>query len=165
MTVRLFTVKGMGGTFGLFDSGILDVRREVLSISGVKDGGVFTFPQRDVLLAECYRARQRGERIAIVGHSLGCVTACSVTDYMPVDLLALYDTAGAAPSKLGKNTALALDFADAAASVAPDFRPQAVAGYESRIRRYRGSMGHVQCAFNPQWRSILIDLIRRLASR
>lgn len=165
MTVRLYTVEGMGGTFNLWDAGIHNVRDDMLKIPGVFNGGTYTFPQRDQLLAQYRRDRksQPGEKRVIIGHSLGCVTACSITDYETVNMLALFDCAGGVPSRLGKNTGLALDFADVAASIAPDFRPQAVPGYESRIKRYQGNMGHVQCPFNPQWRAILKSEMERLA--
>lgn len=165
MTVKLYTVEGMGGTFNLFDNGIHDVRRDLLTMPGVKPGGVYTFPQRNSLLIDIRETRHANpkSKIAIIGHSLGCVTACSITDYLFVDLLALFDTAGAVPSRLGKNTGLALDFADVAGSIAPDFRPMPVPEYESRIRRYSGNMGHVQCPYNPQWRAILKSEMGMLA--
>lgn len=171
MIVHVYIVKGMGGAWGLFDAGMNFVRGELDKMPGVVDGGIFTYPQRDQIVA-LIRARRRANpasKIAIVGHSLGAVTACSVTDYVPVDLIALYDLAGAMPSRLGKNTGLALDFYDVAADIVPEWRPEAVRGYEkrangeARIVRYQGRMGHVQCAFNQSWLRILKREIEILA--
>lgn len=163
--VRLYTVKGLGGTFGLFDQGILDCCSECLAIPGIRDGGVYTFPQRDYLVAQIRndRAANPSLKIAIIAHSLGCVTAMSVTDYMPVDLIAAFDCAGGAPSRAGRNTKLCLDFRDVAGSIAPDFEIRAVPGFESRIRHYIGNMGHVQCPYNLKWRTILRSELAILA--
>lgn len=158
--IRGFFVKGMGGSFRLFDAGILDVRADLLANDLVLDGGTFTYPRRDALVAFVRNAISRGEKVAIFGHSLGAVTGCSVTDYCKVDLLVLYDIAGAVPSKLGRNTIQCLDFYDVAADVVPEWRPEAIKGYENRIRRYRGALGHVQCPFNADWRRIVKATLR-----
>lgn len=110
------------------------------------------------------RARNPAARFMVMGHSLGAVTATYVTDSDAVDVLALYDIAGGAPSPLARNTRLCLDFYDAAFDIVPEWRPVMRPGYENRLRTYRGNMGHVQCVFNPHWLGILIGEIRRLAA-
>ena len=157
MTVRAYFIKGLGGTFGLYDAGIKDVRSDLVSMPGVRDGGMYTYPQRDYLVAQIRndRAVNSSLKIAVLGHSLGAVTAMSVTDYLPVDFVVLFDVAGGVPSRVGKNTKLCFDMYDVAADMVPEWRPQAVPGYESRIKQYRGALGHVQCPFNKQWRAII----------
>lgn len=168
--VHLYFVKGMGGTFSLFDDGIEYVQRECLAVPKTIGGGMFTFPMRDKLAAAVQNVHRVSPKdaVAIVGHSLGAVTAASVTDYTYVDLVAMYDVAGANPSPFARNTGLALDFYDVAADMVPEFRPRCVKGFElrpdgsQRLRHYKGAMGHVQCPFNREWLNILKAEIRAL---
>jgi hypothetical protein len=78
----------------------------------------------------------------VIGHSMGAAAATYVTDYVKVDLLVLYDLAGMAPSKLGKNTGRCIDIYDVIPDLVPEWRVQAVKGHEHKIDRWTSQHGH-----------------------
>jgi pimeloyl-ACP methyl ester carboxylesterase len=93
-------------------------------------------------IANEIKKQPKGSRTVVVGHSMGAATATYVTDLVPVDLLVLYDLAGKVPSKLGKNTAKCIDIYDTIPDLVPEWRVEAVAGYEKRIDRWYSQHGH-----------------------
>lgn len=83
-----------------------------------------------------------GSTTIVIGHSMGAASATYVTDYVPVDLLVLYDLAGSAPSMIGKNTGNVIDIYDTIPDMVPEWRVQAVKGHEGKITRWYSQHGH-----------------------
>lgn len=82
------------------------------------------------------------DKHVVIGHSLGAVMATKVTDFAKVDLLVLYDLAGAPPSMIGKNTGRVIDIYDTYPDMVPEWRVQALPGHEQKIERRYSSYGH-----------------------
>lgn len=93
-------------------------------------------------VVDAIKKQPEGSKTVVVGHSLGAAKGTRITDYCRVDLLVLYDLAGAPPSKLGKNTGRCIDIYDTIPDLVPEWRVQAVAGHENKIERWYSRYGH-----------------------
>lgn len=89
------------------------------------------------------KKQDENSKTVVIGHSMGASTATYITDLVPVDLLVLYDLAGIAPSKLGKNTGKCIDIYDTIMDLVPEWRVQPVSEkYADRIVRWTSNYGH-----------------------
>lgn len=138
-TVRVYCMYGLGGR--MWSAGIEDV----LAVNLRKIKGVICPPTRGYtqwreIVAEI-KATPNDIHV-VIGHSMGAASATYVTDHVKVDLLVLYDLAGMAPSKIGKNTGRVLDIYDVIPDMVPGWRVQAVKGHEHKIARLQSHYGH-----------------------
>jgi hypothetical protein len=123
-------------------SGMNDVLGQRLrEIPGVACPPAFKHTQWRIVVDKI-KQQPKGSRTVVAGHSMGAASATWITDFVPVDLLVLYDLAGQKPSLIGRNTKLCIDVYDTAPDLVPETRVQAVAGYEKRIKRWTTNYGH-----------------------
>lgn len=137
--VRVYCMYGLGGR--MWSAGIEDV----LATNLRKIKGVVCPPTRGYTqwreIVEEIKATPNDIHV-VIGHSMGAASATYVTDFVKVDLLVLYDLAGMAPSKIGKNTGRVLDIYDVIPDLVPEWRVQAVKGHEQKIVRLTSRYGH-----------------------
>lgn len=138
-TVRVYCMYGLGGRW--WSAGMEDV----LAVNLRKIKGVYVQPTREFgnwqeIVAEIKKTPN--DIHVVAAHSLGAVMGTKITDYVKVDLLILYDLAGATPSKLGKNTGRCIDIYDTIPDLVPEWRVQAVTGHEKKIERWYSQYGH-----------------------
>ncbi len=138
--IYVYCMYGLGGRF--WSAGIEDV----LASNIRKLPGIICPPTRQYYdwkeIVDDIRKQPKGSRTVVIGHSMGAAAATYVTDYVPVDLLVLYDLAGLAPSKLGKNTGKCIDIYDTLPDLVPEWRVEAVKGHEAKIARWYSRFGH-----------------------
>jgi pimeloyl-ACP methyl ester carboxylesterase len=161
MKTRVYCMYGLGGP--IWSAGI-----EVVLASAIrKIPGVICPPTRRYsewrdIVADIKATP--GDKHVVIGHSMGAAAATYVTDYVPVDLVVLYDLAGMAPSKLGKNTGRAIDIYDTIPDLVPEWRVQAVSGHEHKILRWYSQHGHTWQDDSPQLAERVVAEVRRLAA-
>jgi hypothetical protein len=137
--VRVYVMYGLWGR--MFSAGMEDVLATNLrKIKGVICPPTFQHGQWQIIV-DAIRNTPNDIHV-VIGHSLGGVKATKITDYVKVDLLVLYDLAGAPPSKLGKNTGRCIDIYDVLPDIVPEWRVQAVPGHEKKIERWTSTYGH-----------------------
>ncbi len=137
--VRVYCMYGLGGRW--WSAGIEDV----LAANLRKIKGVVCPPTRGYTqwLSIVQEIKQTPNDLhVVIGHSMGAGSATFVTDYVKVDLVVLYDLAGQAPSRIGKNTGRCIDIYDVIPDLVPEWRVQAVPGHEKKIERWYSQYGH-----------------------
>lgn len=137
--VRCYCMYGLGGP--IWSGGI----EYVLAANLRKIPGVIcppTYRYGDWRLIVEDIKRTPNDIHVVIGHSMGAASATYVTDYVKVDLLVLYDLAGMAPSKIGKNTGHVIDIYDTIPDLVPEWRVQALPGHEKKIERLTSRYGH-----------------------
>ena len=141
MSIYVYCMYGLGGR--IWSAGMEDVLASSIrySIPDVKVPLTRGFREWKEIVDEI-KKQPEGSKTVVIGHSMGASSATYVTDYVPVDLLVLYDLAGTPPSKIGKNTGKCIDIYDTVFDFVPEWRVQAVKGYESRIERWQSRYGH-----------------------
>jgi hypothetical protein len=137
--VRVYCMYGLGGP--IWSGGI----ETVLAANLRKIKGVIVQPTRNYgqwseIVSEIKKTPN--DIHVVIGHSLGAWAAMNVTDYVRVDLVILYDLAGHAPSKVGKNTLRCIDIYDVIPDLVPEWRVQALPGHEKKIERWTSQYGH-----------------------
>ena len=110
------------------------------------------------------KRQPKGSKTVVIGHSMGAASATYITDYVPVDLLVLYDLAGTAPSKLGKNTGRCIDVYDTVPDLVPEWRVQAVPGHEKKIDRWYSRYGHTGQDDSLQLAQKVVAEVKKLAN-
>lgn len=115
-------------------------------------------------VVDAIKKQPKDTKTVVIGHSMGAASATFVTDYVPVDLLVLYDLAGMAPSKIGKNTGRCIDIYDIIVDMVPEWRVQAVKGHEQKIDRWTSQYGHTQQDDSIDLAKKVIAEIRKLAT-
>lgn len=154
MVVRCYCMYGLGGR--LWSAGMEDVVAASLrKIPGIHVDPTRGFTQWREIIADI--KKHKGDKFAVLGHSMGAAAATYVTDYVHVDLVVCYDCAGQVPSPIAKNCERLLDFQDIGFDINPNFRPRALKGYEDRIERIVTRDGHVAQDDDP-------DLMRRVVA-
>lgn len=140
MTTYVYCMYGLGGA--LWSGGM-----EYVLASNIRDLKTVICPPtrsftqwRDIV--EEIKKQPKGSKTVVIGHSMGAASATFVTDYVSVDLLILYDLAGNAPSRIGKNTGRCIDIYDTIWDLVPEYRVQAVTGHEKKIERWTSQYGH-----------------------
>ena len=137
--VRVYVMYGLGGRW--WSAGMEDVLAVNLrKIKGVICPPTFQYGHWQIIV-EAIKNSPNDIHV-VAAHSLGAVRATQITDYVKVDLLVLYDLAGGAPSKLGKNTGKCIDIYDTIPDLVPEWRVQAVKGHEKKIERWYSQHGH-----------------------
>ncbi len=137
--VRVYVMYGLGGR--MFSSGMEDVLAVNLrKIRGVICPQTIGYGQWPVIVNAIKNSPH--DTHVVIGHSLGGWSAMNVTDHAKVDLVVLYDLAGRAPSKVGKNTGRCIDIYDVIPDMVPEWRVQAVKGHEKKIERWFSNYGH-----------------------
>ncbi len=138
--VYVYVMYGLGGA--MFSAGMEVVLAGNLRITkNVFCPPTFQFTEwREIVKA--IKQQPIGSKTVVIGHSMGAAAATFVTDEVPVDLLVLYDLAGMAPSAIGENTKRCIDIYDTVFDLVPEWRVQAVKGYENRIERWTSQHGH-----------------------
>ena len=137
--VRVYCMYGLGGP--IWSGGIETVLAANLrKIKGVIVQPTRAYTQWREIVKEI---RKTPDDIhVVIGHSMGGGAATYVTDHVKVDLVVLYDLAGQAPSRIGKNTGRVIDIYDIIPDIVPEWRVQAVPGHEKKIERWYSSYGH-----------------------
>ncbi len=139
-TVNVYIMYGLGGP--LFSAGMeVVLGKNLRLIPGVKCPPTFGYTEGDYI-ANQIKKQPKGELTVVIGHSMGASTATYISDKAPIDLLVLYDLAGHAPSKIGANVKHCIDIYDQVPDIVPEWRVQAVEGYETRIERWVSGYGH-----------------------
>lgn len=162
--INVYVMYGLGGR--LFSAGMEDVLAATIraTVSDVNCPRTRSWSEWESIVNEI-KTQPKTDKTVVIGHSLGAATATYVTDYVPVDLLVLYDLAGKAPSKLGKNTKHCMDIHDTVFDLVPEWRVQPVKGYESRIERIQSRFGHTGVDDSLQIAKMVIEKIQKLATK
>lgn len=140
--IFVYILYGLGGR--IFSSGMEDVLAASIrqAVKNVVCPPARGFSEWKDIVDEIKKQPKESYTV-VVGHSMGASSATYVTDLVPVDLLVLYDLAGLAPSKIGKNTSKCIDIYDTIADVVPEWRVQPVSEeYANRIVRWTSQYGH-----------------------
>ncbi len=160
MIVHVYSMYGLGGR--IWSWPVKDY--VVSSLSNIK--GVSVTPTMGFsewrLISEEIRNQPKGDKSVVIGHSTGAGAATYITDEVKVDLVVCYDTAGQAPSYIGKNTGKLLDFWDRAFALVPKFRPKAIAGHKQKITQVETRDGHTGQPLDPKLLRIVTDEIYKL---
>lgn len=136
----VYIMYGLGGR--LFSSGMEDVlASNIRRLPNIVCPPTRQYYQWESIVDEI-KAQPKNSRSIVIGHSMGAASATYVSDRVPVDLLVLYDLAGTAPSKIGKNTGRCIDIYDVIPDMVPEWRVEAIKGYENRIERWTSNHGH-----------------------
>ena len=161
MTTRVYCLYGLGGR--MWSAGIEDVlARAIRKIPGVQCPPTRGYMQWREIVEDIKNTPN--DKHVVIGHSMGAASATYVTDYVPVDLVVLYDLAGQAPSKLGKNTGRAIDIYDTIPDMVPEWRVQAVKGHEKKIARWYSQHGHTGQDDSMQLANRVVDEVRKIAA-
>jgi pimeloyl-ACP methyl ester carboxylesterase len=139
--INVYIMYGLGGA--VFSGGMESVLGDTLrfNIKNVKCPPARSFTQWKEIVDEI-KKQPKTDKTVVIGHSMGAASGTYITDYVPVDLLVLYDLAGTPPSRVGKNTGRCIDIYDKVWDLVPEWRVQAVKGYEDRIVRWESFYGH-----------------------
>lgn len=116
-------------------------------------------------IVEEIKALPKGTPTVVYGHSMGAISATKVTDYVYVDLLVLYDLAGGAPSKLGRNTGRCIDIYDTIPDLVPEWRVEPIKGFEDRIERWTTRYGHTGVDDSTVVMQKVVDQIKLIAPK
>ena len=163
MTTRVYCMYGLGGA--LWSYGIENVlARAIRKLPDTYVPATRGYTQWREIVDDIKRNKRPGDKIVVIGHSMGAASATYVTDYVQVDLVVLYDLAGQAPSKLGKNTGRAIDIYDTAPDMVPEWRVQAVKGHEQKIERWTSAFGHTGQDDSIQLASKVVEEVKKLAA-
>ena len=136
----VYIMYGLGGR--LFSAGMEDVLGANLrTLPNIVCPPTRQYYQWESIVDEI-KNQPKNSKTIVIGHSLGAAKATLISDHVPVDLVVLYDLAGAAPSKVGKNTGRCIDIYDVIPDMVPEWRVEAIKGYENRIERWTSNHGH-----------------------
>lgn len=156
----VYGMYGLGGP--LFSAGIeVVLAGNLRQLPNVICPPTYRFTQWKEIV-DAIKKQPKGSKTVVIGHSMGAASATYVTDEVPVDLLVLYDLAGEAPSKIGKNTAKCIDIYDTVFDLVPEWRVQAVNGYESRIERWTSQYGHTGVDDSVALMKKVMELVKKL---
>lgn len=140
-SIYVYCMYGLGGR--IWSAGIEDVLATTIrqTIPNVICPPTKGFTEWKTIVDEI-KKQPKGSKTVVIGHSMGASSATYITDSVPVDLVVLYDLAGEAPSRIGANSGRVIDIYDTALDLVPEWRVQALPGYENRIVRWTSQYGH-----------------------
>lgn len=160
MIVHVYSMYGLGGR--IWSWPVKDyIVSNLSNIKGVSVSPTLGFTEWR-LISEEIRMQPKGDKSVIIGHSMGAASATYVTDEVKVDLVVCYDTAGQAPSYIGKNTGKLLDFWDRSFALVPKFRPKAVNGHKDKVKQTITYDGHTGQPGDPKLLRIVTEEITKL---
>lgn len=137
----VYTMYGLGGP--IWSGGMETVFASMVrkQVSNVICPPTRNFGQWREIVSEI-KKQPKDSKTVVAGHSMGAGSATYVTDHVYVDLVVLFDCAGQRPSLIGKNTGKCIDINDIGFDINPNYRVQAVPGYEKKIERWTTTDGH-----------------------